>query len=184
MTDAARATMTVDEFLVWAEGRPGRYELIYGRLSAMSPERLRHVDAKGESYSALRASIIAARVSCRAYTEGATVRIDDATAFRPDVLVRCGAAIDGDTVELSDPVIVVEVASPSTRHNDGSVKLIGYFSLPSVEHYLQVDPDKRVVVHHRRDGEEIRSRILGAGARLRLDPPGLDIAVDDLLGQG
>ena len=30
--------MTVDEFLVWAEGQPGRYELCDGTVFAMAPE--------------------------------------------------------------------------------------------------------------------------------------------------
>ena len=37
-------------------------------------------------------------------------------------------------------MIVVEVLSPSTRHIDASKKLAGYFRLPSVAHYLIVDP--------------------------------------------
>ena len=181
MLNQFQPKMTVNEFLDWAESQADDHELIYGRVHAMSPERLRHVELKGEAYIALRAAIGTAGVPCRAYIDGAMVRIDRSTAFRPDVMVRCGEPLHGDAVEIPDPVIVVEVASPSTRHNDGGVKFSGYFSLPSVQHYLQVDPDKRVVIHHRRDGDEIRSRILGSGS-LRLHPPGLDLAVDDLLG--
>ncbi len=183
MLNQFQPKMTVDEFLDWAEAQANDYELIYGRVYAMSPERLRHVEAKGETYSALRAAIIAAGVPCRAYVDGVTIRIDGATAFRPDVLVRCGNPLDGNMVEIPDPLIVVEVTSPSTRNNDGGVKFSGYFGVPSVQHYLQVDPDKRLVIHHRRDGEEIRSRILGSGS-VRLDPPGLDLTVEDLLGPG
>ena len=48
---------------------------------------------------------------------------------------------------------MVEVASPSTRKIDASLKLTGYFSLPSVQHYLIVDPDGPPVIHHRRQGD-------------------------------
>jgi Uma2 family endonuclease len=45
-------------------------------------------------------------------------------------------------------VIVVEVISPTSAHSDTSAKLIGYFKLPSVQHYLVIDPDARTVTHH------------------------------------
>ena len=77
-------------------------------------------------------------------------------------------------------MIVVEVLSEGTAARDHGVKLIGYFSLPSVAHYLILDPERRTAVHHRRgQGDLIETRILTAGP-LRLDPPGLELTVDEL----
>jgi Uma2 family endonuclease len=56
-----KAKMTVDELLVWAECRPGRYELEAGEVVAMAPERTRHLVAKGDAYLALRRSVERAR---------------------------------------------------------------------------------------------------------------------------
>jgi Uma2 family endonuclease len=72
------------------------------------------------------------------------------------------------------------VISPTTGRNDRSRKLAGYFSLPSVRHYLIVDPDERLVVHHERraDGEVV-SHVLTEGSA-KLDPPGIEIALSDL----
>ena len=33
-----RTRMTVDQYLAWAQGQPGRYELLDGVVFAMSPE--------------------------------------------------------------------------------------------------------------------------------------------------
>ena len=58
-------------------------------------------------------------------------------------------------------------------------KLEGYFSLPSVAHYLILDADRRKVVHHKRGvGDIVETRILAAG-RLALDPPGLELSVEN-----
>ena len=58
-------------------------------------------------------------------------------------------------IEVPNPLILVQVLSPSTPHIDASAKLAGYFSLPSVAHYLIVDPDKPLVIHHaRREGDD------------------------------
>ena len=106
-----------------------------------------------------------------------TVRITARTAFEPDALVVCPSPPDLNTMEIPNPVIVVEVLSPSTAADDHGLKLDGYFSLPSVEHYLIIDPDRSVMIHHKRgQAEAIETRILREGV-VRLDPPGLEAEV-------
>jgi hypothetical protein len=47
-------------------------------------------------------------------------------------------------------------------------------------HYLIVDPDKRLVIHHARGaGDAIATRIVSEGS-LRLDPSGIEVAVAEL----
>ncbi len=85
-----------------------------------------------------------------------------------------------NAIEAVNPVIVVEVLSPSTVARDHGAKLTGYFSLPSLVHYLILDPDRRVLIHHKRgQGDIIETRILTEGL-LRLDPPGLEAPVADM----
>jgi Uma2 family endonuclease len=104
--------MNADEFIAWAMEQPRgrRYELVGGEVIAMAPEQLEHTEAKGAVYRALHEAIRAAGISCRAYTEGPTVRVDPTTAYQPDCLVRCGVPLDPTGVEIVDPIIVVEVA--------------------------------------------------------------------------
>ncbi len=82
--------MTTDEFLAWAEGRPGRHELIEGQVIAMSPERVRHAEVKASAFLALKAGIRGAGIPCRAMPDGMTVRIDEHTAFGLEALVYRG----------------------------------------------------------------------------------------------
>jgi Uma2 family endonuclease len=172
---------TADEFIAWALEQPeGRFELDNGVVVAMAPERVTHAIAKGNAFIALRNAIGARGLACQALPDGMSVRVNDRTVYEPDALVRCGPPLPGDTVQIIDPVIVVEVVSPSSRGIDRGVKLAGYFSLPSVRHYLIVDTDMRLVIHHHR-GEDgrIEVRILHDGP-LTLDPPGLAIEVRDI----
>jgi Uma2 family endonuclease len=109
-----------------------------------------------------------------------TVRIDDLTAYEPDALVYCGSKLTASAIEVPNPVIVVEVLSPSTQHIDFSAKLADYFRLPSIAHYLIVDPARPRIVHHARSGDgTIRTRIVSDG-RIALDPPGLDFAMSEI----
>jgi Uma2 family endonuclease len=68
-------------------------------------------------------------VKCHAVPDGATVRISQRTAFEPDAFVYCGEEVANDSLEVPNPVIVVEVLSPGTQMTDMRDKLRGDFSI-------------------------------------------------------
>lgn len=180
MSATAQTLISVDEFLASADERDGRWELEFGLLIAMAPERLAHAETKAAAWSALGAAIASAKAACRAVIDGPAVRITAKTAYQPDGLVYCGPRLPRNTREVPNPIVVLEVLSESTAARDTTRKLIGYFSLPSVVHYLILDPEIRAVVHYKRgEGGVIETRVVESGA-LRLDPPGLEVAVADL----
>jgi Uma2 family endonuclease len=156
----------------------GRFELAGGEIVAMTPERVEHMRVKFAVATALRAAVLAGG-PCEVMIDGVSVRVDDRTVYEPDALVRCGERVPGTAIEVTEPVVIVEVVSPSSRAIDSGAKLTDYFRLPSVRHYLVVNIDARAVAHHRRDeAGEIATRIL-RGGELVLDPPGMTVAVAD-----
>jgi Uma2 family endonuclease len=187
MTALPKARMNVDEYLAWAKGQPGRYELYDGVVYAMSPEGAGHADVKFAVQTAIATGILAAGIRarglpCHMLPDGMTVRVEARTAFEPDALVYCGPKVAPSSVEIPNPVIVVEVLSPSTRHIDASKKLAGYFRLPSVAHYLIVDPTEPLILHHTRGpGDTILTHIVREGA-IALDPPGLELKLTEVYG--
>src|SRR5215510_9894733 len=136
MTALPQIRMTVDQFLAWADGQPGRYELHNGAIHAMSPESAGHADVKFAVQTALAAGIRVHRLPCHMLPDGMTVRVDDVTAYEPDALIYCGEKLASNSIVVPNPVVVVEVLSPSTRRTDAFAKLAAYFRLPGVEHYL------------------------------------------------
>jgi Uma2 family endonuclease len=180
MTALPKTRLTVDQYLAWAMSTPGRYELVDGEVHAMSPEAAGHADIKFSVQTALATGIRSRNLHCHMLPDGMTVRIDERTAFEPDALVYCGPKLASSTVEVPSPVIVVEVLSPSTGRVDATIKLAGYFKLPSVVHFIIVDPGRPLVVHHARGSDgTIVTRIASDGV-ITLDPPGLAIALSDI----
>jgi len=175
--------MTVAEFLDWGVlPAPGRHELVEGTPVARSPERNLHLIVKGAVFRALSDAVADAGLDCTVLPDGATIIIDEATAREPDAAVQCGGLPDLDALTLDAPIIVVEVASPTSVRIDEDNKFVEYFSLPSIRHYLVVHPKRRVVVHHgRQESGEIRARILHDGV-VELSLPGFSVAVADLFG--
>ncbi|MDN5872549.1 MAG: Uma2 family endonuclease [Nitrococcus sp.] len=175
MVEALPKRMTVGEFLTWAERQPARYELHCGEVIAMSPERNRHGVVKLDTAIELRRAVAATGVGCRVFVDGVSLVVNDTTSYVPDVVVHCGP-FDLDRMTVDQPVIVVEVQSPSSTSIDSSTKYFGYFSIESVVHYLILDPIQKRLAHHRRTGRGIESAIV-TGGLLPLDPPGIEVDV-------
>jgi Uma2 family endonuclease len=175
--------LTVDEFLAWAVRQTeGKYELIDGVVIMQQAQRWGHSKVKFEVALALRDTIERAGVACYVASDGPTVRISRHKAFVPDALVARLPEPELDSLEIADPVIVVEVLSPSTERIDATTKLDGYFKVPSVQHYLIVDPEGRSITHHKRGrGAAVKTRIVRRGA-LALNPPGIKLQLADVFG--
>ena len=169
------------EYRRWSEKQPrGRHERVAGEVIAMAPERIVHVRIKMRVWQALDQAIRAAGLKYEALGDGVTVEVGDDTDYEPDAVVNCGERIEDMDVAASNPVIVVEVLSPSTQSVDTGAKLTDYFRVPSVRHYLVIRADRALVTHHcRRDDGGIETQLLSAG-HVSMEPPGISIALADL----
>lgn len=146
--------MTAEEFAAWAELQElGRYELIDGVVVTMNAERSLHAVVKFNVAVALREALKRTALQGRVYTDGMAIKIADKLVHEPDAMLRLGAPLPDDVVLVTDPYIVVEVLSPSTGPVDTGTKLVNYFKLPSVAHYLVVDTKAKSVLHYFRGAE-------------------------------
>ena len=118
-----------EEFRRWAERQPQRYERVAGEPVAMSPERIEHVRLKTRVWAALDRAVRMANLPCEALGDGVTIEIDEDTDYEPDAVVNCGPLAPGNAVSVTNPVIVVEVLSPTTQSIDVSDKLADYLNL-------------------------------------------------------
>jgi Uma2 family endonuclease len=182
MATKAKTKLTAEQFLKKYEGEDGRFELVEGEVIKMASETARHVRAKKRILIAFENAIRRNKLECEAFADGMTIKIDKWTAREPDLSVQCGKSIDDDALILDNPVVVVEVVSPTSEFRDVYRKQIEYLSVASIQHYLIVDQFKRVVLHNKRTGKDsFATKILGRGT-IDLDPPGFRVAVVDLLG--
>ena len=109
--------------------------------------------------------------------DGPQILTDDISAI-PDVVVTC-APIDLSTPVIAEPVIIVEVMSPSSEADDARRKWFSYRKIRSLRHYLVLSQDERVVQVHSRLGDLWRERFVSSG-RVELDEPPVELDVDML----
>lgn len=126
------------------------WELVAGRIVAMTNPTELHEQIVANIGAPLKLAMD--RQDCRVYFGGMRVqRSDDARGFdkpRPDLLVRCGQATARNYV--TDPLIVVEVLSPSTMDTDRGGKLAFYKRMPTLRHIVLVYQDQVRAEHYRR----------------------------------
>jgi Uma2 family endonuclease len=141
---------TVEEFDRWHARQPERWELINGTLVMMAQGSLAHTVVKTNTTRHLGNRL--AGSGCRVFVDGAEVKERSLNLSAvPDVVVACGP-FDFSTPEVREPVVLVEVLSPSSERDDTGRKWQGYCLIPSVRHYLIVDQEKPFITVHTRTG--------------------------------
>jgi Uma2 family endonuclease len=177
MAEAAKRLCSVEEFLAFAGEGDTRYQLVRGVVTAMAPAQAVH----GEMVMRLGARMMAALPrGCRVISEaGIKPPQRDDTYWQVDIAVTCRPREPGE-IYLSDPVLVVEVLSPSTQATDRVFKLPDYRSMASVNHILLVSTEAVRIEHWRRAGDLWQVRDLGPGTVLEIAELGLRIALDEL----
>lgn len=147
-----QTTFTADEYLVWDAGQDGRHEFIDGDVYAMAGGTLEHNAATGATFAMLRQHLQG--TPCRAFVSDVRVHVQASNAmFYPDVVVSCHALelTDGKALTLQQPVLIVEVLSPSTMGYDRGAKFAHYRLLDSLQEYMLIDPDTQQVEVFRRN---------------------------------
>ena len=177
--DPSERRLTVEEFLSAYEGAEGRYELVDGEVVKMPAETATHVRIKTRILRQLDDAIRACGLPVEAFADGISLRVGPRSLREPDATVGADMAVDGDDMILERPLIAVEVVLPSSGRTDKVTKAVEYFRVPTLVHYLVVDPATRVITHHHRSGDDI-TLTEHTGGTVTLDPPGITVDIDAL----
>lgn len=177
--------LTVDDFLRWLQAQEhGHYELERGRIVVMNAENAGHAKVKVRIYIALGRAIERAGVPFYALPDGPRVRIPNSRSYEPDVMIAPLPEVTDDTLEIPNVVAVFEVLSPTPKsvRRDLTEKVVGYALVPSIAHYVVIDPDERAVLHYTRRGEYLVPPAAPVEDVLKLDSIGIEVPIEDMLG--
>jgi Uma2 family endonuclease len=129
MVETAGRRMTLAEFLAWDDGTDTRYELVRGKLVAMAPPGAKHSVVVPNLGAALRAQL---KAPCYVGMNAGVIRPDrDDTFYEAALVVSC-TPLATDMPMIPQPVVVIEVLSPSTAEHDRGGKLYDYRRIASV----------------------------------------------------
>lgn len=128
-----------DAFREWAWQQPEKWQFIDGTLVMMAGASRLHVRISQNIGAHLWNGLRGQR--CQPYQSDLAVRVDSLNEFYPDVVVDCGS----ERSEAGQPVLVVEVLSPSTEKDDRGRKWAAYRRVSSLRHYMLVSQEQMMV---------------------------------------
>lgn len=86
---------------------------------------------------------------CQAFSENMKVQVGEEAVLYPDVFVTCDREFDATQTLFTEPILIIEVLSPSTQGYDRSRKFAIYRRLASLREYVLIDPETRRVEAYR-----------------------------------
>ncbi len=142
---------TYGEYLAIEEHGLVRHEYIGGEIYAMAGGSPEHAALAAQVLRLIGNQLPA---GCRTYSSDLRVRVDarDVTTY-PDGTITCGKVETSarDPMAVTNPVLLVELTSPSTEAYDRGAKLDHYKELPSVREVLIVAHAAARLTLHRRE---------------------------------
>lgn len=139
---------SVADYLESEKTSPVKREYVDGAIYQMAGASDKHNLIVGDIYANL---LVHLRDSaCQPFFGDIKVRVSRKIYYYPDVLVSCEEKPE-DSHFRNEPILIVEVASPSTERTDRSEKLLYYLQMPSLREYVIVDQHRMNVEIHRRE---------------------------------
>jgi Uma2 family endonuclease len=170
------SSLSAEEYLEGELHSEVKHELVGGHAYAMVGASNIHNLVSGALFAALRQHLKGS--PCRTFMSDMKVRVGD-DFYYPDLVVTCRPAT-GTYYYVIDPVLIVEVLSPTTERQDRLEKRLAYQHLPNLREYVLIAQDKMQVEVHRRieDGWEIER--CGERDELRFESVDLTIPLTEI----
>ncbi|BBL56794.1 Uma2 family endonuclease [Methylomonas koyamae] len=162
---------TAEEYLSLERSTSIKSEFHDGQIYAMTGASREHNLISGNIYRELSQQLKSR--PCEAYINDMRVKATEACSYHyPDIAVVCGKPEfeDAQVDTLLNPMLLIEVLSPSTEAYDRGGKFAHYRKIPSLREYLLVMQDQPGIERYLRQGEVwILSETLGLEASVALE---------------
>ena len=172
---------TEDEYLTLEDAARHKSEWIGGEIRAMAGASESHNLVSANTVRTLGNLLVPQ--GCRVYGSDMKVHTGSGANVYPDASVVCGPRVfyKGRTSIITNPLLVVEVLSPSTQDADRSEKWAEYQSVPFLQEYLLLSQDQPEAWLYARDGGGWRFQpVRGLAAGILLPSVGVTLALSDL----
>jgi Uma2 family endonuclease len=176
------APLTEEQYLQIERLAEAKSEFHDGQMFAMAGSSANHSLLANNVGGLLRSGI---PKGCRAFNLDLRIKVSDAGLYTyPDCSVVCGdLKYFGDRKDvIMNPMLIVEILSPSTEGYDRGRKFEMYRTLDTFTEYLLVHQDRRHVEHYSKqdDGAWLLREFSGEGPTIEIARLGMQIPMAEL----
>jgi Uma2 family endonuclease len=146
--------VTPEQYLEFDRNAEYKYEYIFGEIVCMPGGSFKHNKIAGNAIREL--GIRLSNGPCSVLTSDMRLAVDTKSGYLyPDASVVCGAPEFADEHDdiITNPKLVVEVLSPSTRKHDLGVKALLYLEVPSLSDLVIIEQDRIWIKHWHRSAD-------------------------------
>ncbi len=176
--------LSLDDYLELDKNSEERYEYFDGEIFAMAGGSPNHARIGANACASLLQKLRGQK--CEAFNSEMRIKVPAAFPYRyPDASVVCGEPIfeklQGQE-QLVNPILIVEVLSPSTEAYDLGKKFTAYQSIKSFQEYLIIAQDAAHVIQHvkQSNGRWLRIEIEGLDSEVFLESLNITITMSEL----
>ncbi|NJN97507.1 MAG: Uma2 family endonuclease [Anaerolineales bacterium] len=140
---------TPAEYLALEDEADHKSEYFQGEIFAMAGGSINHNIIAGNVYALLNQAV--ADEPCIAFTSDVKILVKENGLYTyPDAMVVCGPLeyVEGRTDTVTNPILIVEVLSKSTRNYDRDKKFELYRALKSLQDYVLVDQERVYIEYY------------------------------------
>ncbi|MCU0490062.1 MAG: Uma2 family endonuclease [Chloroflexaceae bacterium] len=151
MTAQPQSYTTEAEYLAFERASSTRHEYYNGRVYAMAGATEAHNLIAGNVIAALHGQLRAK--PCRVYPSDMRVKVrKTGLNTYPDVIIVCGQPefVDDTGDTITNPIVIVEILSPSTERYDRGMKFQHYRTIATLQEYLLIAQDHHRIEHFSR----------------------------------
>lgn len=184
MTALPKHRYSIEDYIAFDHQAEDRYEYFDGEIVCMSGGSLSHNRIMSNLMTSLANQL--AGSGCEVLPSEMRIKVPTARPYRyPDVVVVCGEpeieTLQGQEL-LVNPVLLIEILSPSTAAYDQGEKFIGYQSIPTFREYVLVAQARAQITHYTRqpDGQWLRNDLVGIKNIIALSSIGCTLTFEQI----
>lgn len=176
--------LTIEEYVELDKNSEERYEYFEGEIFAMAGGSPEHGRIAGNVFARLFIKLTS--VKCEVFNSEIRLKVPALTTYRyPDASVVCGEPIFEEFLGvklLVNPLVLIEVLSPTTEGYDLGKKFTEYKSIPSFQEYLAISQSQPYVIrfHRQENGLWVRHDVEGIESEVQIEALSLTLSLQEI----
>jgi Uma2 family endonuclease len=179
MLHPKKALYTSEEYFAMEESAEYKSEYYHGEIFAMAGCSPNH------NQITVNLNTVFRNTQCRVFTSDMRVQIAKKKHYvYPDISVVCGEIefAEDRTDMISNPLMIVEVLSESTKDYDRGSKFTAYRNIPKLQEYILIDQEEIHIEYFHKDeaGKWVLEEYKDIGDVLKIYALDFEISIQDI----